>query len=131
VPGDVTGVVAANKVLEILKREPIIDTIVKRGTRLMNGLKKIFEEYGVPVAFSGHPAMFSYSIGVEKVTCQRDWSESERDLYLEVVDAAIEKGVMPDHDPREPWFLCYSHSEADIDKTLEVMRDALKLAKRK
>lgn len=125
------GVVAANKVLEILQREPIIETIIKRGTRLMDGLKKIFEEYGVPVAFCGHPAMFSYAIGVEKVTCQRDWSESERDLYLEIVDAAVEKGVMPDHDPREPWFLCYSHSEADIDKTLEVMRDALKLAKRK
>jgi len=124
------GVVAALKVIEILQREPIINTIVKRGTRLMDGLKKIFSEYGIPVAFGGHPTMFSYAIGIEKFTCQRNWVDSDRDLYLKLVEVAHEKGVLPDHDPREPWFLCYSHSEADIDKTLDVMRDVLKLAKR-
>ncbi len=30
---------------------------------------------------------------------------------------------MPDHDAREPWFLCYSHSEADIDTTLNVVHE--------
>jgi glutamate-1-semialdehyde aminotransferase len=37
---------------------------------------------------------------------------------------------MPDHDPREPWFLCYSHSDNDIDETLNVMEDAVKAVKR-
>ena len=64
--------------------------------------------------------------GVEKVTNQRDWNESDKDYYLRLVEAAIERGVMPDHDPREPWFLCYSHGDADIDETLNVMRDVVK-----
>jgi glutamate-1-semialdehyde aminotransferase len=38
--------------------------------------------------------------------------------------------VMPDHDPREPWFLCYSHSDADIDETLNVMADVVRAVKR-
>jgi glutamate-1-semialdehyde aminotransferase len=42
----------------------------------------------------------------------------------------IERGVMPDHDPREPWFLCYSHSEADIDITLDIVRETVKVVKR-
>jgi hypothetical protein len=33
---------------------------------------------------------------------------------------------MPDYDAREPWFLSYSHSEADIDETLNVMQDVVK-----
>jgi glutamate-1-semialdehyde aminotransferase len=33
---------------------------------------------------------------------------------------------MPDHDPREPWFLCYAHSEADIDETLTVAAEAVR-----
>jgi len=37
----------------------------------------------------------------------------------------IERGVMPDHDAREPWFLCYSHSDADIDETLNVMMEVV------
>ena len=43
---------------------------------------------------------------------------------------AIERGVMPDHDPREPWFLCYSHGDAEIDETLNVMRDVVNSVKR-
>ena len=43
---------------------------------------------------------------------------------------AIERGVMPDHDAREPWFLCYSHTDADVDETLSVFADIVKKVKR-
>ncbi len=46
------------------------------------------------------------------------------------MEAAYERGVMPDYDPREPWFLCYAHTDADIDETLNVMADAVKAVKR-
>jgi glutamate-1-semialdehyde aminotransferase len=42
---------------------------------------------------------------------------------------AIERGVMPDHDAREPWFLCYSHTDADVDETLNVYADIVKKVK--
>jgi glutamate-1-semialdehyde 2,1-aminomutase len=92
----------------------------------MEGIQKIFSEASIPACISGYPAMFSFAVGVEKVTNQRDWGMSEREYYLRLVDAAIERGVMPDHDPREPWFLCYSHTEADVDETLNVMQDVIK-----
>jgi len=47
-----------------------------------------------------------------------------------VCEAAIERGVMPDHDPREPWFLCYAHTDAEIDETLNVMQDVVKVVNR-
>ncbi len=74
--------------------------------------------------------MLSFSVGIEHVTDQRNWQDSERDYYLRLIEYAIERGVMPDHDPREPWFLCYSHSDADIDETLNVMADAVINVKR-
>jgi glutamate-1-semialdehyde 2,1-aminomutase len=124
------GVVAANTVLDILKREPVIETINRRGARLMNGLQTIFEKAGYTFVMSGYPSMFSYSFGIKKVTNQREWAESDHEFYLELVEAAIERGVMPDHDPREPWFLSYSHSDADIERTLNVMEDAVKAVKK-
>ena len=42
----------------------------------------------------------------------------------------MERGVMADRDPREPWFLCYEHSEADIDETLSVYAEIVKIAKK-
>jgi glutamate-1-semialdehyde 2,1-aminomutase len=124
------GVAAAWAVLTILEREPILKTIATRGQRLMDGIERIFREEGVPIAMSGYPAMFSYAIGVEKVTDQRSWNESDKEFYLELVEALIERGVMPDHDPREPWFLCYSHGEAEIDATLAAAEGAFAAAAR-
>jgi glutamate-1-semialdehyde 2,1-aminomutase len=120
------GVAAAFATLKILKERPVLSTIKERGQRLIEGLKGILTETGLPFCFSGYPAMFSYAIGCERVTNQRDWDETDKEYYLRIVDAAIERGVMPDHDPREPWFLCYAHSEADIDETLNVMQEVIR-----
>lgn len=124
------GVAAAWATLTILQREPVLKTIARRGQRLMEGITQIFNEAGISHCMNGYPAMFSFAIGVEKVIDQRSWSESEKEYYLELVEALIEGGVMPDHDPREPWFLSYSHSEKDIDDTLTAFRTAVKAVKR-
>jgi glutamate-1-semialdehyde 2,1-aminomutase len=120
------GIAAAWATLKILKAEPVIETINRRGTRLMDGLRKIFAENGVPAVLTGYPGMFAFSLGVERVTCQREWARSDRERLLRLAEAAIERGVMPDYDPREPWFLCYSHTEADVDRALEVYSEIVK-----
>ncbi len=124
------GIAAAYATLKLLKTQPIIETIQKRGKRLMDILKDIFDENNVPVVMSGTGAMFSFALGVESVTCQRDWAKSDQDYYLRLAEAAMERGIMPDHDAREPWFLCYEHSEADIDETLNVYADVVRKTKR-
>jgi len=124
------GVAAAWTTLTILQREPVIKTIEKRGNRLMDGIGKIFSEASIPFCMNGYPAMFSFAIGMDKVTDQRTWNGSDKKYYLDLTEAMIERGVMPDYDPREPWFLCYSHSEDDIDTTLEVVRETVKVVKR-
>jgi glutamate-1-semialdehyde 2,1-aminomutase len=124
------GVAAACATLDLIQNQPILETIARRGRRLMDGLKSIFDEAGIPVCVGGHPSMFSFAVGIERVTCQREWDKSDRDYYLRLVEAAIERGVMPDHDPREPWYLCYSHSDADIDETLNVMAEVVRTVPR-
>jgi hypothetical protein len=41
----------------------------------MDGLKEIFEENDIPVVITGYPAMFSFSLNIDEVTCQRDWAK--------------------------------------------------------
>lgn len=128
--GNVVGVAAADATLELLRSKPILETIAERGRRLQAGLKRIFEHAGVPVLFTGHPSMFAFSVGVERLADQRDWARSDHEYYERLIAAVIERGVMPDVDPREPWFLSYSHSDADIDETLNVMEDVVRTVKR-
>jgi glutamate-1-semialdehyde 2,1-aminomutase len=124
------GVAAAYATLSMLKEKPVLQTIRDRGAKLMGGLQEIFEENGIPVVMSGFPAMFSFALGVQDVTCQRDWDKSDRALYIKLAEMAIERGVMPDVDPREPWFLCYEHSDKDVEDTLQVYAESVKAAKR-
>ena len=51
-------------------------------------------------------------------------------MYTKLIEMAIERGVMADHDAREPWFLCYEHSQADIDETLNIYAEIVKIAKK-
>jgi len=67
---------------------------------------------------------------VDAVTCQRDWARSDKELVEKLTKEAVQRGVMPDLDAREPWFLCYEHSEADIDETLNVYAEIVKKVKR-
>jgi glutamate-1-semialdehyde 2,1-aminomutase len=124
------GVAGAYATLSLLKSKPILKTIEQRGQRLMDGLQEIFEENNIPAVFTGYPSMFSFSLNVDKVTNQREWAKSDHDLYLRLADKAIERGVMPDHDAREPWFLCYEHSDEDIDRTLSVYAEVVKEVKK-
>jgi glutamate-1-semialdehyde 2,1-aminomutase len=124
------GVAGAYATLSLLKSKPILKTIAQRGQRLMDGLKDIFEENNIPVVMTGYPAMFSFALGVDSLASQRDWVKSDHVLYVKLTEQAIRRGVMPDFDAREPWFLCYEHSDADIDETLNVYAEIVKEVKK-
>jgi glutamate-1-semialdehyde 2,1-aminomutase len=124
------GVAAAYATLKLIKEKTILEQIEMRGKKLMQGLKEIFTDASIPASVHGYPAMLAFSVGTEKVVNQRDWQETERDYYLRLMDYAIDRGVMPDHDPREPWFLCYSHTDNDIEETLNIMSEAVKAVNR-
>jgi glutamate-1-semialdehyde 2,1-aminomutase len=119
------GIAGAWATLKILQKEPVLKDIASRGKRLMDGILAIFKEEGIIACINGYPAMFTFAIGKESISNQRDWNETEREYYLKIIEAMIERGVMPDHDPREPWFLCSAHSDEDIDTTLSVVREAI------
>ncbi len=129
--GNVVGAAAANSTLEILETQPIIETINQRGKVLMSGLGEILSDAGIPHYTTGLPPMFSFILGVdEEPTDFRAYCAGDGGLYGRLAMALIERGVMPDSDGREPWFLCYSHTEEDIAETLTVFEEAVKEVKR-
>jgi glutamate-1-semialdehyde 2,1-aminomutase len=127
--GNTVAAAAADATLEILQVEPVHESIAVLGRKLQNGLRSIFESLGLPVLISRHPSIFTVSIGIEEVRDARDWARSDRAFYRRMAEEAWSRGVLIDEDPREPWCLCYSHSEGDIDQTLNVMEEAVRSAK--
>jgi len=128
--GNTVSAAAVNATLGLLQEQPILESIAEHGRKLQAGIKDIFKEADVPVLITGHPAMFSMNFGVEKLTGQRDWAKSDYGYYEKLAAAALKRGVLVDIDPREPWFLSYSHSDADVDETLNILADAIKSVER-
>ena len=128
--GNVPGTAAAEATLEILERQDILGSIAQRGKKLMAGIDRILTDAGIAHAIMGPPQMFGFVVGLD--TAPRDYREalaSDHELYERIAAELIERGVMAEMDFREPWFLCYEHSDADIDETLNAFADAVKAAK--
>ena len=128
--GNAVGAVAGIATLELLETQPIIETIKKRGDVLMTGIGEILTEADIPHFIPGVPSMFGIVLGVEQEPNDfRDYFKGDGELYEKLVLELISRGVQPDGDAREPWFLCAALSEGDVGETLNVFNDSVKAAK--
>jgi glutamate-1-semialdehyde 2,1-aminomutase len=126
--GNVIGAAAAAATLEILENEPIIERIYAAGRKLMSGIDTVLTAQGVPHVMTGLPPMFGFALGTDVPPHDvRDYEESDQHLYERIALAMIERGVMPETDGKEPWFLCAAHTDEIIDETLNVFEDAVKV----
>jgi glutamate-1-semialdehyde 2,1-aminomutase len=124
--GNAVGVAAASATLEIIEKTNVLDKIAQRGKRLMEGIDSILQERGVEHTLVGHPAMFSFILGLSKPPREyREVLEADMELYEQLQALMREKGIEYEHDPKEPWFLCEAHTDADIDLTLSAFKDSL------
>lgn len=125
--GNVVGVAAAEATLEILEQESIIKKIFTRGKTLMGGIDDLLTAADIPHHMTGLPSIFGFILGVENPPKDfRDYCSGDAELYEELVFELIRRGVMPDSDGREPWFLCYGHDENIINETLSIFEDSIK-----
>lgn len=125
--GNIPGTAAAEATLELLEKQPILETIGRRGQRLMAGMAQVMSAVGLPHAFMGPPQMFGFVLGIDRApTNYRDALDTDMKLYEAIMMEMIQRGAMPEPDNREPWFLCYDHTDEIIDETLNIFEDAVK-----
>ncbi len=130
--GNVVATAAANATLEVLEKEHVLETIAQRGQTLMNGIDEILTRAGISHVITGVPAMFGILLGRDTSPYDfRDYQDADEVLYEYLVMELIERGVLPDVDDREPWFLSYSHDEQVIAETLNAFEDAVQALKTK
>jgi glutamate-1-semialdehyde 2,1-aminomutase len=129
--GNIAGTAAAEVTLDLLETQPILKTIGRRGERLMAGIDQILTDAGIPHALMGPPQMFGFVLGIDKApTNYRDALDTNMKLYEAIAMEMIQRGAMPEPDNREPWFLCYQHTDDVIDETLNIFEDAVKAVRR-
>ena len=106
---------AAKKVMQIYQKEPVVDTLWQQGERLARGVRKSIAEYQLDGYFVilGKPCCLIY--GTRDNAKQP--SQPFRTLFLQEL---IKRGILA-----PSFIVSYSHTDKDIDKTIEAVHEAL------
>jgi glutamate-1-semialdehyde 2,1-aminomutase len=127
--GNRLAAAAGVRTLEILRDTPALETIRELGEHIQAELRRIIEPRGLPFVFTGHPSMFGIMFTDRVPFEYRDWAKSDHDLYDAVAVGMQARGVMPEPDSREPWFLCEAHAAGDhVDRILAAFEASLDAA---
>lgn len=109
--------VAAMKCLDILERDGTLDRIWERGTRFLEDLERIVAVSKVPATVSGIPPMpyLTFDKADQHYKARREL------FYTETIRRGL--FIQPFHH----WYICGRHSDADLAKALQVIREALEI----
>jgi glutamate-1-semialdehyde 2,1-aminomutase len=124
--GNQVSMAAASATLDILQNTDALERVAQQGQALQDALAEVLDRTGLPYVFSGHPSLFIFWFAQEAPREYRDWKLSDNTLYDRVAAGLIQRGVMPEPDSREPWFMCAAHSDQDIADTASVLEDVLR-----
>ena len=113
--------VAALKTIEIMEREDVLDNIRKKGNQFAKKVNEIIEESGVPCTFSGGAYM-------PYITFNSDTNHLYRKLREEFYRQLIRRGIFLQ--PYHHGYICYRHTEDDLDNAANMVDESLKECKK-
>jgi glutamate-1-semialdehyde 2,1-aminomutase len=117
---ETSSLAAALAIMRIYQKEPVVRTLWAQGKRLAAGVEKAIEEAQLRGYFElfGEPCCMVFGTKDEK----KEPSQSFRALFLQEL---IKRGVLA-----PSFIVSYSHTDADIDKTIEAVSESLVIYKK-
>lgn len=118
--GEAFSMAAALATIAELREKRAHEHLWKAGTRLMNGINAMASDLGLGIRAEGLAPVFSVRFeGKDAEEGRRLSTAFQRELLM--------RGVMP----YSVWYITYSHSEKDIERTLQIVREAMEGVKAK
>jgi glutamate-1-semialdehyde 2,1-aminomutase len=90
------------------------------GTRLATGCQRAIEKHGLPAHTIDLGAKGCVSYRATPMTNYRDFLETQPDLFAASYPWLLNRGVFMTPGDEEQWTLSVQHTDADIDKYIEV-----------
>ena len=126
--GNAVGVEAAIATIEVLEGGGVHEHIYALGERMREGLRTIAGEMGIPALVSGYGSLFVLLFMDGPLESYDDVLRSDNELFMAYRRELIKRGVfeMPESLGRS--HISYSHTDEDVDRSLEAARDSLRAA---
>lgn len=118
--GETTAMAAARATLDVVRAENVQQYIEQLGQQLIDGLNALAEELGAPALAYGEPLpampFFRFAHPSDAVNAR---------LTARFFREVLAGGVLLH--PRHMWFISKAHTAADLDRTLETCKRALRV----
>jgi glutamate-1-semialdehyde 2,1-aminomutase len=126
--GNPLATAAGNAQLAWLEEHDPYDAIEARARRLVAGVERAFADVGVPASGSAVGSMFGVFLREGPVRSFEEARASDAKLFARFHRAALERGVFFAPSPFEAGFLSTVHGDDEIGFTLDVVREAARVA---
>ncbi len=124
--GNVVATAAACATLDQIEAGAL-DKVDAHGEKLKAGFTRVLKDRGVPGFVQGPPSVPSIVLTEKDAIYDfRDTAAINNEAYEEIILRLIQKGVMPDTSPREPWFISAAHTDEDAEVAIGAFDEAVK-----
>ena len=124
--GHPLGCAAALATLEVLEREAVHEHVFRLGERLRNGLREIHQRLGTRATVAGFGSIFVTYFAPGPFESYADCLRSDAGRFIDYRERLIARGIFEMPANLKRGHISYSHTEADIDRTLQIAEDVLK-----
>src|SRR5512134_599723 len=115
--------------LDVLSQPGVYDGLHRIGAKLRTGLVAAGERHGFAVQAPGEDAVFGVRFTDRKpLRTWMDLTTADKDLGLRWALELIRRGLLVN--PNEKFYISIAHTEADVDRTLDVVDQAFAVLKK-
>ena len=123
--GNPIAVSAGKTTLKILKEEDPYADLGRKTATLNEALSDAAKKKGIPLETCSMGGMFGFFFSEKKVRNYEDALKCNRDYFITFFREVLSRGIYLAPSPFESLFLSSSHSEADLDQTIEAFQHGL------
>lgn len=123
--GNPLAVAAGVATLKELQRPGTYERLEASASRLTDGIAAVFSQAEIPASINRVGSMFTGFFNPGPVATLSEVEKSDTTTYGRYFHALLERGVYIAPSQFEAGFVSVAHTEADIDRTIVAVRDAL------
>ncbi len=123
--GNPIAVSAGKTMLKILKEENPYADLGRKTATLNEALSDAAKKKGIPLETCSMGGMFGFFFSEKKVRNYEDALKCNRDYFITFFREVLSRGIYLAPSPFESLFLSSSHSEVDLDQTIEAFHHGL------
>lgn len=128
--GNPVAATAALAAMDILREPGVYAQLHRIGGRLRSGIEEAGRRHGIPVRALGEDMVFGVRFMENANPTQWiDLLDNDREMGTQFAIECVKRGILIV--PNEKFYISIAHSEADVDRTLEIVDEALAACKAK